>query len=239
MASMLMVPKLPLLVLKNHRLNSHFPTKTASYRVIRSEKTSSFNYRTTVNVPLNELPGASFDQYMDDKVRVFRAVFPDKGKTKQLNEEEWRVKMPPIQCLFLNVEPTADVRLRFKSNGEDYPPHIPNHITKVLELHFMRWELRGLNSFYNDPYHFSLDVRGSIYPERRGKRSWLKNQMEMKISFIVSPAMIFVPEHVLQDALEMVFQTMWNEMKKEFHGKLLADYNSFKKYKSEKNFSLN
>lgn len=45
--------------------------------------------------------------------------------------------MPPIQCLFLNVEPIADVRLRFKSNGEDYPPHIPNHITKVLEFHFV------------------------------------------------------------------------------------------------------
>lgn len=68
----------------------------------------------------------------------------------------------------------------------------------------MRWELQGLNSFYNDPYHFSLDVRGTIHPERRGKRSWLKNQMEMKISFIVSPAMVFVPEHVLQDALELV-----------------------------------
>lgn len=65
MASMLMVPKLPLLVLKNHRLSSHFHTKTASYRVIRNEKTSSFNYRTTVNVPLNELPGVyqSFHPY--------------------------------------------------------------------------------------------------------------------------------------------------------------------------------
>jgi hypothetical protein len=29
---------------------------------------------------------ASFDQYMDDKLRVARAVFHDKTKTKQLNE---------------------------------------------------------------------------------------------------------------------------------------------------------
>jgi len=29
---------------------------------------------------------ASFDQYMDDKLRVVKAVFPDKGNSKQLNE---------------------------------------------------------------------------------------------------------------------------------------------------------
>jgi len=45
--------------------------------------------------------------------------------------------MPPIQCLFVSVKPTADLRLTFKSKGEDYPPHIPNHVTKVLELHFV------------------------------------------------------------------------------------------------------
>jgi len=45
--------------------------------------------------------------------------------------------MPPIQCLFLSVKPTADVRLTFKSKGEDYPPHIPHHVTNVLELHFV------------------------------------------------------------------------------------------------------
>lgn len=45
--------------------------------------------------------------------------------------------MPPIQCLFLSVNPTADVKLTFKSNGEDYPPEIPHHVPKVLELHFV------------------------------------------------------------------------------------------------------
>lgn len=52
-------------------------------------------------------------------------------------QEEWRIKMPPIQCLFINVYPTADVRLTFKSNGQDYPPNIPHHVTKILELHFV------------------------------------------------------------------------------------------------------
>ncbi|XP_061367594.1 uncharacterized protein LOC133310651 [Gastrolobium bilobum] len=233
MASVLTVPCQPQL-LKKHRFHGYCHTKASSNLVIRNEKTSSFSYRSTVNVPLYELPGASFDQYMDNKHRIIQAVFPDKGTTKQLNEEEWRIKMPPIQCLFLNVQPTADVRLTFKSNGEGYPPNIPHHITKILELHFLRWELQGLSSFYMDPYNFNLDVKGTIYPERRGTHSWLKNQTEMKISFCVSPTMAFIPENVLQDTFELVFKTMLDEVKKEFQGRLLADYSRFKRNKLNK-----
>ncbi|KAL2335483.1 hypothetical protein Fmac_016696 [Flemingia macrophylla] len=216
MASLLMVPFQPILL---KRLQRSYHTKTSS-KSIRNEKTSSFSFRSKANVPLYELPGASFDQYMDDKHRVLRAVFSDdKGlTTQQLNEEEWRITMRPIQCLFLNVKPTADVRLTFKSNGEDYPPHIPHHITKVLELHFIRWELQGLNTFNKDPYHVRLDVKGSLYPERMGRYSWLKNQMEMKITFCVSPETAFIPEKVLKKALELVFKTVFEEMKEEFYG---------------------
>jgi hypothetical protein len=120
MASNIVAPWQSLLVVKNPRLKKHhsyFHTKKTSYSVIRNEKTSSFNYRSTANIPIYELPGvyqsfhlytififqskpmflthmfdfsfflqASFDQYMDDKLRVARAVFHDKTKTKQLNE---------------------------------------------------------------------------------------------------------------------------------------------------------
>jgi len=67
-----------------------------------------------------------------------------------------------------------------------------------------RWELQGLSALYNDPYQINLDVRGTIYPERTGKHSWLKNQMEMEIAFCVSPATAFIPESVLQNAIELV-----------------------------------
>ncbi|KAG4914624.1 hypothetical protein AAZX31_19G023900 [Glycine max] len=231
MASFLMVPCQHLLLKK---LQKHCHRKTASTS-IRSEKTSSFRFRSNANVPLHELPGASFDQYMDDKHRVLRAVFSDdKGTTKQLNEEEWRIKMPPMQCLFLSVNPTADVKLTFKSNGEDYPPEIPHHVPKVLELHFIRWELQGLDTFYKDHYQINIDVRGSLYPERKGKHSWLKNQMVMKITFC--PKVAFIPENLLQDAIELIFKAVWDQTKHEFHDRLLEDYNRFKRNKSGKNY---
>jgi hypothetical protein len=74
-----------------------------------------------------------------------------------------------------------------------------------IKLFQIKWELKGLNTLdNNDPYHLSLDVKGTIYPERSGKHSWLKNQIEMNIRFILSPAIGFIPEDVLQNAFEMV-----------------------------------
>ncbi|KAL9323474.1 hypothetical protein ACSQ67_008331 [Phaseolus vulgaris] len=233
MASLFMVPCQHRLLKK---LQSHWhPKAAASNFIIRSEKTSTFSFRSNANIPIHEIPGASFDHYMDDKQRVIRDVFSDdKVTTQQINQEEWRINMPPIQCLFVSVKPTADLRLTFKSKGEDYPPHIPNHVTKVLELHFTKWELQGLSALYKDPNQIKLDVRGTVYPERKGKHSWLKNEMEMEITFCASPATAFIPESVLQSGIELIFKTVWDEMKKEFHGKLLQDYNRFKRNKTKK-----
>jgi len=69
----------------------------------------------------------------------------------------------------------------------------------VLQI---RWELQGLDTFYKDHYQINIDVRGSLYPERKGKHSWLKNQMVMKITFC--PKVAFIPENLLQDAIELV-----------------------------------
>ncbi|CAL0317184.1 unnamed protein product [Lupinus luteus] len=226
MASILFVPFQPKLPMK-HRPCCHKKTVPKLYSVIRNERTCSFSYKTTSNVPFYELPGASFDQYLDNKQRVFQAVFSDHGTTKKLNEDEWRIKLPPIQSIFLNVQPIADVRLTFKSNGVDYPHEIPNHITKILQVHFIKWDLEG--PFYMETSHLSLDVRGAIYPERIGRRSWLKNEVEMKISFCVSPTMSMVPENIMQGSVELVFRKIMDEMKQEFQGRLLADYSSFKR----------
>lgn len=42
--------------------------------------------------------------------------------------------MLPIQFLFLTVWPVIDMRLRCKTGGKDYPPGVPTHTKKVLEL---------------------------------------------------------------------------------------------------------
>lgn len=53
-------------------------------------------------------------------------------------QDEWRIQMLPIKFLFLAVWPVIDMRLRCKSTGRDYPPQIPQDVSKVLELDIVR-----------------------------------------------------------------------------------------------------
>ncbi|XP_073278179.1 uncharacterized protein [Primulina huaijiensis] len=53
---------------------------------------STYSSRIFTDIPLYELPGASFDQYLEDKPRVFTAIFPDKQRSQQLNEVRWELQ---------------------------------------------------------------------------------------------------------------------------------------------------
>ncbi|KAA8547961.1 hypothetical protein F0562_004390 [Nyssa sinensis] len=194
------------------------------------EKPATYSSSISTDIPLYESPVASFDQYLEDKPRVFKAIFPDKGRSQQLNEEEWRIQMLPIQFLFLTVWPVIDMRLRYKSKGIDYPPGVPCDITNVLELDIIRWKLEGLDDMLK-PSHFTLGVKGALYPDRRGMKSRLKGQLQMSISFVLPPVLTLVPEDVRRDVAESVLNRLVENMKLKVNSSLLADYSEFKREK--------
>ncbi|KAL0377562.1 UNVERIFIED_CONTAM: hypothetical protein Sradi_3061700 [Sesamum radiatum] len=196
---------------------------------------STYSSRISTDIPLYETWArlsvyrqASFDVYLEDKPRVFKAIFPDKRRSQQLNEEEWRVHMLPIEFLFLTVFPVIDMRLRCKSCGKGYPPGVPQDISKVLELDIIRWELQGLDDMLK-PSQFSLGVKGALYPDRRGPRSRLKGQLQMSISFVLPPMLALVPEDIRRDVAESVLKRLVENMKDKVNGSLIADYSEFKR----------
>ncbi|KAF2313593.1 hypothetical protein GH714_012322 [Hevea brasiliensis] len=169
---------------------------------------------------------ASFDRYLEDKPRVFKAMFPDKRRSQLLNEDEWRIQMLPINFFFLAVLPTVDMRLRSKSGGRDYPPGVPKNITKVLELDITRWQLEGLDNVL-EPSHFSLGVKGALYADRLGARTRLKGQLEMNITFVLPPVLALIPEDIRRNVAELVLRRLVQDMKRKVNGSLLADYSEF------------
>ncbi|KAL0332098.1 UNVERIFIED_CONTAM: hypothetical protein Scaly_2111300 [Sesamum calycinum] len=162
---------------------------------------STYSSRISTDIPLYEIPGASFDVYLEDKPRVFKAIFPDKRRSQQLNEEEWRVHMLPIEFLFLTVSPVIDMRLRCKSCG------------KGTHLEFLK-----------------IFQRGSV-PDRRGPRSRLKGQLQMSISFVLPPMLALVPEDIRRDVADSVLKRLVENMKDKVNGSLIADYSEFKREK--------
>ncbi|EPS65082.1 hypothetical protein M569_09700 [Genlisea aurea] len=196
---------------------------------------SSYSSKISTDIPLYETPGASFDLYLEDKPRVFEAIFPDKRRSQQLNEEEWRVHMLPIQFIFLAASPVVDMRLRCKTDAAEYPVGIPREASKVLELHIVRWELKGLDGVL-EPSHFSLDVRGSLYPDRRingrGGSSRLRGQLSMGVTFAVPPVLALVPENVRREVSQTVLRTLMQNMRDKVNRNLVEDYARFKKEKA-------
>ncbi|KAI9121009.1 hypothetical protein K1719_008042 [Acacia pycnantha] len=82
--------------------------------------------------------------------------------------DEWRIKMPVIEAAwFFKTQPVADIRVTTKSNGQDYPPHVPSHIPKLCETHITKCELQGLHSAYT-PQLFNLEASGTLYPVTHG-----------------------------------------------------------------------
>ncbi|KAL6009068.1 hypothetical protein ACLOJK_022295 [Asimina triloba] len=205
------------------------------------QKPSTFSASISTDLPLYESPpGASFDEYLSKRTRIFQAMFPDKHRSQRLNDEEWRIQMLPLYFLFLSVRPLIDMRLRYKTEGKDYPPRVPLNVTRVLELEVVtpllllslqlstRWELQGLEDMLK-PSHFALCVRGALYSERRGVRSRLRGQLEMSISCILPPALSLIPQDVLKGVSESVLRRLVQNMKQKVNESLLSDFREFRK----------
>ncbi|XP_048433606.1 uncharacterized protein LOC125474214 [Pyrus x bretschneideri] len=183
----------------------------------------TFYFRYTFDAPLNESPAASFDQYLDDEHRVIKAIFPDTAKT-QANEEEWRIHMPAMQVLFLSVYLALYVKLRCKSMGKDYPPHVPHHISKILELDIV--SIAGY-----DPSDINLNIKGTIFSDRQGTQRWPRNIFDINLSFIVPPLLAWVPDNAMRSITESLIKTVMADLKSNAILLAVADYEKFKKEK--------
>ncbi|KAG8099287.1 hypothetical protein GUJ93_ZPchr0013g34075 [Zizania palustris] len=179
----------------------------------------AYSARISTDMPLYEPPGVSFDEYLMDRARVFRAMFPDESRCQRLSDEEWRVRMLPLQFLLLTVHPVVVMQLR--------------HRAGVLELRITEWELRGLERGYA-PASFNLGVLGSLYADRsRGRRACrLKGHLEIGISCVLPPPMRLVPEAVLRGVAESVLRSLAERMKRDVDVGLIADFQRFRREKA-------
>ncbi|CDY30251.1 BnaC04g31620D [Brassica napus] len=167
---------------------------------LSTTKPSKYSSKFSTDVQLHESPQALFDEYLEDKSRVFKAMFPDKPKSYRLNEEEWRIHMSPINFLFLTARPV---------------------------LNMMKWELQGLGQVMEQS-DFTLGVQGALYPDRGGRHTRLKGRLEMNISFVLPPVLAFVPEDVKRSVANAILTGLVDSMKHKVIESMLADYNRFK-----------
>nr|GMC62183.1 uncharacterized protein LOC109180393 [Ipomoea batatas] len=196
------------------------------------QSTQTFTYRVKTDIPLYESPELTSIYYLEDKSRVLKALCPhEKRKPEQINEEEWRIYMAPIDFMFLSATPVVHMRLRCKTKGMGYPSGIPANTSKLLELKVVKSELRGdLDSLIKHT-QFNLGVEGVVYPDRKGPRTRIKGYLLMSITFSPPPALALIPQHVHNDVTQLILRTIGEGMERNVNNGLLADYGKFKKEK--------
>ncbi|GJN33201.1 hypothetical protein PR202_gb21772 [Eleusine coracana subsp. coracana] len=196
-------------------------TKAGAAEVRPSSSPDAVTYTASIStdVPLYEPPGVSFDEYLQDRARVFRAMFPDETRSQRLSDGEWRIQMLPLQFLLLTVRPVVVMQLRRRRAGG-------------IDLRITEWELRGLDSGYA-PASFDLGVRGSLYADR-GRRgaSRMKGHLEIAITCVLPPALRIVPETVLRGVAESVLSRLAEKMKRDVDVGLVADFQRFRREKA-------
>ncbi|KAL5209504.1 hypothetical protein ABZP36_005127 [Zizania latifolia] len=189
----------------------------------------TFSYRFNTDIPMTETPGASIDEYLQNRPRIVGAVFPDKRKRTKISDEEWSVQLLPIQFLFLSASPVIVMRFVSKSDGKEYPPHVPVKASSLLLMEVTDYKLNGLDSNAM-PSHLALTVRGTLYPRPEGRKS-LRGHVEMTVGFNLPPVLALVPEAVIRGVGETVLRQLAEQMKQDFDTGLAAD---FKRYRREK-----
>ncbi|XP_022134159.1 uncharacterized protein LOC111006493 isoform X2 [Momordica charantia] len=159
---------------------------------------------------------------------MLKATFP--GKSQQLNQEEWRIETPKMELLSLKIWPVIDMKIISKTSGQDYPPHVPHHITKLLHLEMTNWEINGIHRNYR-PSSANVTSKGAIYSEKRGTTSRLKFQFFMNFTFVVPQALSFIPKDIFRSIFETVLKVMMEDLTNKAIDKLVEDYSKFRKEK--------
>ncbi|KAL6841736.1 hypothetical protein ACP4OV_028248 [Aristida adscensionis] len=177
----------------------------------------TYSSSISTDMPLYEPPGVSFDDYLQDRARVFRAMFPDESRSQQLSDGEWRIQMLPLQFLLLTVRPVVVMQLR--------------HRGRALELRITEWELRGLDSGHT-PSSFDLAVRGSLYADGCLRRRRMRGHLEIAVTCVLPPPLRLVPEAALRGVAESVLARLAEKMKRDVDVGLVADFQRFRREKA-------
>ncbi|CAJ1947005.1 unnamed protein product [Sphenostylis stenocarpa] len=138
--------------------------------------------------------------------------------------------MRAIETLFLKCDPVIHIKAKCISEAHDYPPEIPHHVTKFLEVQIRRVEFPDLNGDYMPP-DFNIHVKGALYLERKGIHHWMKNHLDINLNLAFPPLLAWVPQLVLQNIVQTVLRNYVEDINDGFAVRLLADYNSFKREK--------
>lgn len=165
----------------------------------------------TVELAVADQP-VPIQHYLRQPQRVVNALAAS-SQIEQIGEEEFRLKMRPLNFMALSVQPTVDMRIWAAEGG-------------AIHLESIGCEIRGVE-YINQRFH--LNLQGTLAPCQMNSTTYLKGRADLKVSVELPPAFLFTPKPLLEAAGNGLLASVLMTIKQRLMHQLLSDYRRWAK----------
>eukprot|EP00850_Spirogloea_muscicola_P013489 SM000091S24647 [mRNA] locus=s91:406538:409551:- [translate_table: standard] len=188
-----------------------------------------FSADIVTNAPLLEHPKVCFSQYLGDRQRVFRALYPDQKRSERIDDvshalETWRIYMLPLSFFLLSVRPVVDMRIWLDERQPVDAVPGGGEPVRVLSMQAVRWELRGVEVAATD---FRLGVKGALMSSGQPGARRLRGSMQVAVSLAIPPVLALIPRGSIEAVGSTLLTQLLQSMKETVNRRLLLDYNQY------------
>ena len=158
-----------------------------------------------IAVPEAEIP---IQHYLRQPQRLVKAI-ANPSLMKQLSDNLYELKMNPINFMGIyHFQPTVLLKVWTGSNGTVY-------------LKSEGCQIQGIDYINR---RFSLNLKGTLYPQKTQERTILEGQADLEVKVDVPSPLMFTPKSVLEGTGNGLLKSVLVRIKQKLISQLLQDY---------------
>ncbi|MDJ0727104.1 MAG: DUF1997 domain-containing protein [Prochloraceae cyanobacterium] len=172
-----------------------------------------FKASESVKITVEE-QSSSIQHYLRQPQRIVKAIANPK-LMEQLSESNFRLKMQSLNFMDIyHFQPTVILKVWTGASGRVY-------------LNSEDCEIRGID-YIND--RFSLDVKGKLWPQQEGGKTYLIGKADLGVKVDLPPALWLTPKPLLEVAGNGLLKSVLLRIKQRLLNQLLKDYRDWNDY---------
>ncbi|NEQ98204.1 MAG: DUF1997 domain-containing protein [Cyanothece sp. SIO2G6] len=145
--------------------------------------------------------------YLRQPQRVVQSLV-DPTRTTHLGDNTFRLRMRPLNFLFLSIQPTVDMKLWSDTDG-------------TVHLRSVGCKVQGIE-YVNQ--RFKLVLNGRLAPETHGSEIRLRGAAHLAVQVDIPPALMLTPLPIIEATGNGLLKSILLTIKQRLMYQLLADY---------------
>ncbi|MEB3232008.1 MAG: DUF1997 domain-containing protein [Leptolyngbyaceae bacterium] len=155
--------------------------------------------------------------YLRQPQRVVQSLV-DPSRTQYLGDNTFRLRMRPINFLFLSIRPTVDMQLWADADG-------------TVHLRSVGCKVEGIE-YVNQ--RFQLTLNGQLAPQTQNGKTRLCGTAHLAVQVDIPPALMLTPRPIIEATGNGLLKSILLTIKQRLMHQLLVDYQRWATSRTEK-----